>query len=94
MNKTQTTEPRVQAKLGVYVDVIIDGRKQIYDVETAEDLNRQLTQALNLLDQQRIIAEEAEKTAQGHQRLKQDVATLRSADESPLVEGGELRRGA
>ncbi len=51
-NGSMPTEPQVVAVPKVYIDVTIAGRKQVYEVATAEELRDELTRALNLLDQQ------------------------------------------
>lgn len=43
-------QQRVFARPNIYIDVIIDGQKQIYDVETATILKEQLDMALKSLN--------------------------------------------
>ena len=51
MNNKET-ELQVTVVPNIYIDVVIGGRKQVYEVATAEMLLNELTRALNLLDQQ------------------------------------------
>ena len=48
MNQQQ--QPNVAAVPNLYIDVVINGQKQIYDVPTARQLRDQLDQALLMLD--------------------------------------------
>lgn len=41
----------VQAAPAMYIDVIINGKKQVYDVQTALELRNALNQALQPMDQ-------------------------------------------
>ncbi len=91
-------ENTIIVKPAIYIDVLIQGRKQIYDVETAQTLVRELTRALNQFDQlQSQGSENAQTEGQTVQSLSRDRPydpVRQSGDESRLAVDGVRNRGA
>ncbi len=78
-------EPQVVARPAVYIDLVIDGRRQIFDVKTADRVVRELTLALNQLDQQHQDVAGAPETKQSRPPLKGDGLDRESGDAKRIV---------
>lgn len=87
-------EYRVTAKLAIYIDVVIDGRKQIYDVETAQKLQHELTLALNQWETQARVSTDHGGNSQSQSPRTPRDRSQQNVDVKPIAADEVLRRGA
>ena len=86
--------PKVTVLPAVFLKVDIEGRVSIYDVPTAQRLQRELTIALNQLDTQERVAGDHDGSDQGQLLRTPRDRNVKNADVGQLVAGVEPRRGA
>ena len=86
-------QSQITARPNVYIEVTIGDRKQVYDLLTAETLRKELTLALNQLQNVSEVLE-ADRTDQNPLRDRPYDQAQQSDDESRLAVDGVRNRGA
>lgn len=88
MTPKPTQQPNVIARPNVYVDVILHGKKTIYDIDTAKELHMQLAIALKAIYATQKDNENTQKSeSPPHSDLDEEVPN----DDEPADERGEER---
>lgn len=93
MKEQQQQQSQITARPNVYIEVIIGDRKQVYDIQTAETLRKELTLALNQVQNSSEVPA-TDKTDRNLPRDRRHEPIRQSAGEGRLAVDGVRNRGA